>query len=299
MSFDCFTALVVSPRAANGLPLPLRACAREAPPAQIACRAGCRNLPPPPPTRRHHPRCHRSLFPQEAYQAQAADVPDDVEFPDLSWGGWEAIARKLNLGFLDPADAPLFRCAHALDRARSLHAAVGRPQIWPSERLPPPACASPRRTRVAVKIAVAADAAHLAGERVQFGAVEQRLLDILSGGAPLSQVPDTVRWRAALARGALQGTVRLGGQRPARGVPAPQPWPPLQQRGRRDGAGPAIPTTLVPPTRAASGGGGGGAAAARAHRAAREAQQGAAQPAQLHGAAGRGAGGGHLVRPLG
>ena len=43
-----------------------------------------------------------------------------------------------------------------------------------------------------MKIAAAADAANLAGERVKFGAVEQRLTDILSGGASLSQVPDTV-----------------------------------------------------------------------------------------------------------
>ena len=40
---------------------------------------------------------------------------------------------------------------------------------------------------------MAADAANLSGERVKFGAVEQRLTDILSGGASLSQVPDTVR----------------------------------------------------------------------------------------------------------
>ena len=47
--------------------------------------------------------------------------------------------------------------------------------------------------RQAVKIAVAADAANLRGGRVKFEAVEARLCDILSGGAALSQVPDTVR----------------------------------------------------------------------------------------------------------
>ena len=46
--------------------------------------------------------------------------------------------------------------------------------------------------RQAVKIAVAADAANLRGSRVKFEAVEARLCDILSGGAALSQVPDTV-----------------------------------------------------------------------------------------------------------
>lgn len=54
--------------------------------------------------------------------------------------------------------------------------------------------------RQAVKIAVAADAANLAGERVKFGAVEQRLTDILSGGASLSQVPDTVRAAGAVGQ---------------------------------------------------------------------------------------------------
>jgi hypothetical protein len=53
---------------------------------------------------------------------------------------------------------------------------------------PPAAC----RTRQAVKIAVSADAANLRGDRVKFGAVEERLCDILSGGASMSQVPDTV-----------------------------------------------------------------------------------------------------------
>lgn len=48
-------------------------------------------------------------------------------------------------------------------------------------------------TRVAVKTAVAADDANLRGERVKLAAVEGRLLEVLSGGAPLSQVPDTVR----------------------------------------------------------------------------------------------------------
>jgi hypothetical protein len=52
---------------------------------------------------------------------------------------------------------------------------------------PPAAC----RTRQAVKIAVSADAANLRGDRVKFGAVEERLCDILSGGASMSQVPDT------------------------------------------------------------------------------------------------------------
>lgn len=48
------------------------------------------------------------------------------------------------------------------------------------------------RVRQAVKIAVSADTKHLQGERVKFDAVEDRLCDILSGGAPMSQVPDTV-----------------------------------------------------------------------------------------------------------
>lgn len=50
-----------------------------------------------------------------------------------------------------------------------------------------------------MKIASAADAANLRGERVKFDAVERRLCDILSGSAPLSQVPDTV----SLAGGAV------------------------------------------------------------------------------------------------
>lgn len=40
---------------------------------------------------------------------------------------------------------------------------------------------------------MAADEANLRGERVKLAAVEGRLLEVLSGGAPLSQVPDTVR----------------------------------------------------------------------------------------------------------
>lgn len=48
---------------------------------------------------------------------------------------------------------------------------------------------------------MAADAANLSGERVKFGAVEQRLTDILSGGASLSQVPDTVRGQRERAGG--------------------------------------------------------------------------------------------------
>lgn len=51
---------------------------------------------------------------------------------------------------------------------------------------------APFRVRQAVKIAVAADAANLRGDQVKFGAVEQRLTDILSGVCPLSQIPDTV-----------------------------------------------------------------------------------------------------------
>lgn len=57
-----------------------------------------------------------------------------------------------------------------------------------------------------MKIAVAADAANLSGERVKFGAVEQRLVDILSGRASLSQVPDTVRQAGA---GVLGGQVQV------------------------------------------------------------------------------------------
>lgn len=106
MSFDCFKALVVR-LAFHGRsrppcdPLNTRTHYRSYP---VACRADrrkpCRrrSRTPPPPL-------------QEAYQAQAAGVPDDVEFPDLGWTGWQAIAEKLNLSFLDPADAPLFRCA--------------------------------------------------------------------------------------------------------------------------------------------------------------------------------------------
>lgn len=61
------------------------------------------------------------------------------------------------------------------------------------------------RARQAVKIAVAADAANLGGERVKFGAVEQRLTDILSGVASLSQVPDTVGGRGRECWGGCGG----------------------------------------------------------------------------------------------
>jgi hypothetical protein len=93
----------------------------------------------------------------EAFQlAQAHAAPaEGEEFPGLDWQGWEEIAEAL--GIEETVDAPVFRA------------------------------------RQAVKIAVAADAANLSGERVKFAAVEQRLTDILSGGASLSQVPDTVR----------------------------------------------------------------------------------------------------------
>ncbi|KAI3429446.1 hypothetical protein D9Q98_005540 [Chlorella vulgaris] len=90
----------------------------------------------------------------EAYQAQSYSAQsDDAEFPDMDWEGWHEIAERL--GVLDTVDAPIFR------------------------------------VRQAVKIAVSADTKHLQGERVKFDAVEDRLCDILSGGAPMSQVPDT------------------------------------------------------------------------------------------------------------
>lgn len=71
---------------------------------------------------------------------------------------------------------------------------VSAPQgLWNTQ--PCKSCPGPPRcsTRVAVKTAVAADEANLRGERVKLAAVEERLLEVLSGGAPLSQVPDTVR----------------------------------------------------------------------------------------------------------
>ncbi|KAL4447661.1 hypothetical protein ABPG75_004880 [Micractinium tetrahymenae] len=96
----------------------------------------------------------------EAYQAASAALPDDAEFPGLDWEGWEGIAVRL--GIVGTVDAPVFR------------------------------------TRVAVKTAVAADEANLRGQRVKLAAVEGRLLEVLSGGAPLSQVPDTQAEEAAL-----------------------------------------------------------------------------------------------------
>lgn len=53
---------------------------------------------------------------------------------------------------------------------------------------------------------MAADAANLSGDRVKFSAVEERLCDILSGGASTSQVPDTVR--AGSGWGRHRSTVR-------------------------------------------------------------------------------------------
>jgi len=47
--------------------------------------------------------------------------------------------------------------------------------------------------RHAIKIALAADQKNLRAERVDFDAVERRLLDILAGEVNLTQVPDTVR----------------------------------------------------------------------------------------------------------
>jgi hypothetical protein len=44
---------------------------------------------------------------QEAFQAQARSIPDDVEFPGLDWEGWQAIAETL--GISGTVDAPIFR----------------------------------------------------------------------------------------------------------------------------------------------------------------------------------------------
>lgn len=149
--------------------------------------------------------------------AQAHGAPEGEEFPGLDWQGWEEVAAELNIA---GTDAPVFRWVlRTLPAALDTSCAACWPQrkhpshssftcLWDSSMpaardssrgAPPcgthvdPAALLRRRARQAVKIAVAADAANLSGERVKFGAVEQRLVDILSGRASLSQVPDTVR----------------------------------------------------------------------------------------------------------
>ncbi|EFN59651.1 hypothetical protein CHLNCDRAFT_133132 [Chlorella variabilis] len=128
----------------------------------------------------------------EAYQAQAHAMPEDAEFPTLAWEGWKEIAEKL--GILGTVDSPIFRQAAAF---RS------------------PALAEPA-VRQAVKIAVSADAASLKGDHVKFGAVEERLCDILSGGASLSQVPDTQAEELMLRPAKARIVLRERRRRPGR-----------------------------------------------------------------------------------
>lgn len=62
-----------------------------------------------------------------------------------------------------------------------------------------------------MKIAVKADSANLGGRLVKFDAVEARLTEILSGGATLSQIPDTVRACGGCAVGLPHGDCQRRG----------------------------------------------------------------------------------------
>ena len=113
-----------------------------------------------------------------------------------TWAWW-APSMRPRFGELPPPAR--FRLAAAAPPLSLSHRWIPplSPHCTPSLHayLAPFTCCSVRQ---AVKIVLAADAANLAGDRVKFGAVEDRLLDLLSGGASLTQVPDTVRRQKGL-----------------------------------------------------------------------------------------------------